>query len=214
MIARRKRTVAGNVKPAANAGLTLYATLDSLPSDWARLVLAEKEVDSARVRLLRPGEFDEDLATLNPGQSMPTLADREGVLTGAAVIAEYLDERYPHPKLMPPAPAERARIRMALRHIEQEILPLTIEATTADRKSRGKLAAALHELVQTGARRYGSHGWYLGLEFNLVDCLIAVMLLRVQPAELASSPVLAQYAQRLAARPAFRACFEARVIKP
>lgn len=210
MIARRKRTVVGNVKPAANAGLTLYATVDSLTSDWARLVLAEKEVDSARVRLLRAGEFDEDLATLNPGQSMPTLADREGVLTGASVIAEYLDERYPHPKLMPVSPAERARIRMALRHIEQELFPPLLESTPLDKKARARLAAALQELIQSGARRYGNHGWYLGLEFNLVDCAIAVMLLRLQPAELASSPAVAQYAQRVAARPAFRACFEAR----
>jgi RNA polymerase-associated protein len=139
---------------------------------------------------------------------MPTLADREGVLTGAAVIAEYLDERYPHPKLMPVSPAERARIRMALRHIEQEILPLISETATPDRRQRSKLVAALQELLQSGARRYGSHGWYLGLEFNLVDCLIAVMLLRLQAAELASSPVVAQYAQRVAGRPAFRACFE------
>ncbi len=211
MIARRKRTVVGNVKPAPNAGLTLYATVDSLPSDWARLVLAEKEVDSARVRLLRPGEFDEDLATLNPGQAMPTLADREGVLTGAAVIVEYLDERYPHPKLMPVAPAERARIRMALRHVEQELFPPLIESTP-DSKARSKLVAALHEFIQSGARRYGNHGWYLGLEFNLVDCAIAVMLLRLKPAELASSPVVAQYAQKVAARPAFRACFEAKSV--
>lgn len=211
MIARRKRTAVGIVKPAPNAGLTLYATVDSIPSDWARLVLAEKEVDSARVRLLRPGEFDEDLATLNPGQSMPTLADREGVLTGAAVIAEYLDERYPHPKLMPVAPAERARIRMALRHVEQEIFPLA-EPPSPDRKGRAKLAAALQELIQSGARRYGSHGWYLGLEFNLVDCAIAVLLLRLSPAELASSPAVAQYAERVAARPAFRACFEAKSV--
>ena len=210
MIARRKRTVVGTVKPAPNAGLTLYAAVDAVPSDWTRLVLAEKEVDSARVRLLRSGEFDEDLATLNPAQTLPTLADREGVLIGAGIIAEYLDERYPHPKLMPVAPAERARVRMALRHIEQELFPLLADPTAVDRKIRGKLVAAVREHIEAGTRRSGAHSWYLGLEFNLADCALAVLLLRLTPAELASSPIVAQYAQRLAVRPAFRACFEAR----
>ena len=93
------------IKPAANAGLTLYVSPDSLHGDWARLVLAEKDVDTAVIKVITPGKVDEDFLILNPAQSLPTLADREGVISSARVIVEYLDERYPHPPLMPQEPA-------------------------------------------------------------------------------------------------------------
>jgi RNA polymerase-associated protein len=202
----RRRPAVGTVKPAPNAGLTLYAANDAVASDWVRLVLAEKEVDSARVRLLASGQFDEDLATLNPAQTLPTLADREGVLFGAAVIAEYLDERYPHPKLMPPAPAERARVRMALLHIERELFPL-VAAAREGKAARNQLSRALRENLEAGARHSGARAWFLGFDYNLADCAWAVLLRRLQPADLTASPGVAQYAQRLFARPAFQRCF-------
>jgi RNA polymerase-associated protein len=189
--------------------LTLYAAANSVESDWARLVLAEKEVDAARVTLVVPGKLDEDLAILNPSQSLPTLADREGVLVGAWVIAEYLDERYPHPKLMPPAPAERARLRMALRHIESDFFPLAAAGASAAeaRAAAQALRKALTETLDTAARHSGSRGWFLGFDYNLADCAWAVLLRRLPREALSARPGMAQYAARLFARPAFRQCF-------
>lgn len=202
---RRTRTATAPVKPAANAGLTLYAAPGKVACDWVRLVLAEKEVEGARLRLLAPGQIDEDLVTLNPALSLPTLADREGVLAGAAVIAEYLDERYPHPKLMPPAPAERARLRMALRHIEQEIFPL---CDSDERNARTALRRAVRDGLEPAARHFGARAWFLGYDYNLVDCAWACVLMRLTQAELHASAPVEHYAQRLFARRAFRGCFD------
>ncbi len=209
MAARRSRDSDRPVKPAANAGLTLYVAANSVESDWVRLVLAEKEVDAARVTLVAPGRLDEDLAILNPSQSLPTLADREGVLVGAWIIAEYIDERYPHPKLTPPAPAQRARLRMALRQIENVFFPLAIaDGTPAEvRAATQALQKALAETLDSAARHFGARGWFLGFDYNLVDCAWAVLLRRLPRTALSARPALAQYAQRLFARPAFRKCF-------
>ena len=196
-----------SVKPAANAGLTLYAASDSVESDWARLVLAEKEVEDARVALIRPGQLDEDLAVLNPSQSLPTLVDREGVLTGGWVIAEYLDERYPQPRLTPTAPAERARLRMALRHIERDLFPLAERSRMATRAGADILQKTLVDVLGTAVRHIGAKGWFLGFDYNLVDCACAVLLRRLSRGALSTQPALAQYAQRLFARNAFRTSF-------
>ena len=88
-------------KPAPRAGVTLFCERDSLQSHWARLVLAEKEVEGARIEWTNPGKPSEDLLVLNPQLTLPTLTDRDVAIHPARVIVEYLDERYPHPRLMP-----------------------------------------------------------------------------------------------------------------
>src|SRR5688500_17441481 len=94
-----------DTKPAPRAGVTLFCGRDHLPSLWTRMVLAEKEVAGARIEWIKPGQPNHDLLVLNPAQILPTLADRDTVIYPAQVIAEYLDERYPHPRLLPLDPA-------------------------------------------------------------------------------------------------------------
>ena len=86
----RHKAAQSTIKPAPNAGLMLFVADDSLPCDWARLVLAEKDVDSAQVQAIRPGSaVNEDFLVLNPSQSLPTLADREGVIIAHAVPPQH-----------------------------------------------------------------------------------------------------------------------------
>ena len=197
--------------PAANAGLTLYVAADSLHGDWARLVLSEKDVDNAAVRTLVPGKVDEDFLVLNPAQTLPTIADREGVISGARVIVEYLDERYPHPPLMPLSPAGRARVRMNVQRIEDELFPLAI----AMAGSGPDAAAARRQLgdgLKAGARYFPARGHVLGADYSLADTAWAVLLRRVQLAGLALPPEAASvdaYAARLFARPGYQRCFPA-----
>lgn len=195
--------------PAANAGLTLYVGPDSLHGDWTRLVLAEKDVDSAAVRVITPGKVDEDFLILNPAQTLPTIADREGVISGARVIVEYLDERYPHPPLMPLSPAGRARVRMSVQRIEEELFPLAIAmaGTGAEANAARK---QLTEGLKAGARFFPARGHVLGADYLLADTAWAVLLRRVQMAGLALPPEAASvgaYAARLFARPGFQRCF-------
>jgi RNA polymerase-associated protein len=200
----RRRTAASTVKPALNAGLTLYVG-DRVENDWIRLMLTEKEIEGARVTRIVPGKLNEDFALLNPTLSVPTLADREGVLSNASIIAEYLDERYPHPRLMPASPSERARMRLALIHICAETFPLV--PPLPGQPFPTALRKLLVETLEPAAHQIGTKRWFMGFDFNLVDCAWAVILRRARPEELKDLPATKAYAQRLAARPAFRRCF-------
>ncbi|WP_051748180.1 glutathione S-transferase N-terminal domain-containing protein [Nevskia soli] len=207
----RHKTAQSTIKPAPNAGLMLFIAEDSLSCDWARLVLAEKDVDSAQIQTIRSGSaINEDFLVLNPSQSLPTLADREGVITGARVIVEYLDERYPHPPLMPLSPAARARVRMALQGLEHELLP-RIEALPAV-GARGAAAARgeLLERLLAGGRHFAAQGYILGRDYTLVDSGWAVLLRRLGQLAIelpAQAEPLRRYAARLFARPAYQRCF-------
>lgn len=208
-IRTRTRSVAPAIKPAPNVGLSLFVSADSLPSDWARLVLAEKDVDGTAVQFIKPGEVNEDFIVLNPAQTLPTLADREGVIQTARVIVEYLDERYPHPSMMPQEPAGRARVRMTLHRIEHELFPLAsalghggAEATAAKR--------SLIDGLRSGARFFPSRGYFLGPEYTLADSAWAVLLRRLHTAGVTLPPEAASvraYGERLFARPGFQRCF-------
>src|SRR5579872_5132516 len=98
-------------------------TLFSAPNDpWShrtRIVLAEKGI-GIEVVSVEPGKFPEDLIDLNPYHSVPTLVDRDLVLYDSRVIMEYLDERFPHPPLMPIDPVTRAQFRVALYRVERD----------------------------------------------------------------------------------------------
>lgn len=204
----RTKPVINLLKPAPNVGLTLFVAADSLHSDWARLVLAEKDIDSAALQIIKPGEVNEDFLVLNPAQTLPTLADREGVIQTARVIVEYLDERYPHPSMMPQEPAGRARVRMTLHRIEHELFPLAVklgsggaEATAAKR--------ALLEGLRNGARFFPARGHFLGSDYTLADTAWAVLLRRlyVSGVALPEASSVRAYGDRLFARPAFQRCF-------
>lgn len=196
-------------KPANRAGLTLFCTRSGLGCLWTRIVLAEKDVDSARLEWVLPGRMNQDLLVLNPALDLPTLADRDTVIHPAAVIAEYLDERYPHPKLMPPDPAARARVRMALLRFEHDLFPWAEKALADKGTAEGKQARqALSDALAASQRMFPARGWFLGLEYNLADCAWAALFAQLPQLGLklgGDTHTLVKYAERLLARPAVRA---------
>jgi RNA polymerase-associated protein len=194
-------------KPAPRAGLTLFCAKDSLPCLWARIVLAEKDVDSARVEWVNPGKPNHDLLVLNPSLQLPTLADRDTVIHPAQVIVEYLDERYPHPKLSPPDPAARARLRMSLMRFEQDLFPLA-RRSIHEKGPEGKAARqSLADAISTSQRMFPARGWFLGLEYNLADCAWAALFSQLAQTGIKLSgdtAPLQRYAERLLSRPSVR----------
>ncbi|MBV8063059.1 MAG: glutathione S-transferase N-terminal domain-containing protein [Nevskia sp.] len=188
----------------------LFVAPHNVAGDWARLVLAEKDVDAARVQIIRPGAINEDFVVLNPAQSLPTLADREGVISGARTIVEYLDERYPHPPLMPLSPAARARVRMALQGLEHELFP-RLEALEAAARGQGAAREELLRHLQAGGRHFAAQGYILGREYTLADSGWSALLHQLGHLGIelpAQAEPLRRYAARLAARPAWKKCFE------
>ena len=99
--------------------MTLFSRPTCPYSHRVRIVLAEKNINVEIVDIDGPN-LPEDLIDLNPYNSVPTLVDRDLVLYDSRVVVEYLDERFPHPPLMPVDPVTRAQFRLALYRIERD----------------------------------------------------------------------------------------------
>src|SRR3990167_1346390 len=112
--------------------MTLYSGSTDIPSHRARIVLAEKGVSYEVINVEARGK-SEDLLELNPYGTVPTLIDRELALYEPNIITEYLDERFPHPPLMPVYPVARAKARLIIYRFEREWGPLIarLEASKA-----------------------------------------------------------------------------------
>lgn len=192
-------------KPAPRAGLTLFCAQDSVGSLWARIVISEKDVDGARIEWITPGRPNHDFLVLNPAQTLPTLADRDTVIHPAHVIAEYLDERYPHPRLLPPDPATRARLRMAMMRFGQDLFPATEAALRGKGADARAARKTLADALLQNARLFPARGWFLGTEFSLADCGWAALFWQARPLELkftGEAQNMIKYAERLFSRPA------------
>ena len=157
--------------------LTLYTTADDIQCHRARLVLAAKGVTYERV-LVDPARPPQDLIDLNPYASTPTLIDRDLTLFDTAVVCEYIDERYPHPPLMPIDPQSRARLRVATVRIEKDWLP---EVDTI--RAGGRLADAarkrLREQLLSTVPLFKASKFFLNPEMSLADCLVAPVVWRL-----------------------------------
>jgi RNA polymerase-associated protein len=189
------------------AGLTLYSHVNDWACHWVRMVVAEKDIDGLRIEYMKPGVASEDLLVLNPSQSLPTLADREVVLSDAQIMIEYLDERYPHPPMMPVEPAARARLRSALLHMRQDLFPLTVVIRKGPAASAQKARKLLIDSLPAVGALITTRGHFLTGELNSADCAWATLLWRLPSLGIKLAPehkVLQKYAEKLFARPAFK----------
>ena len=184
--------------------LTLYTAPDDIQCHRARLVLAAKGVAYER-EPVNPDKPPADLGDLNPYGTLPTLVDRDLVLYDTAVVCEYLDERYPHPPLMPVDPLARARLRLACVRIERDWMPLiaTIRAGGRPAETGRK---RLREALLAAVPLFKASKFFLNPEISLADCLVAPILWRlpVLGVQLAreAKPVL-DYSERMFASQGF-----------
>jgi RNA polymerase-associated protein len=167
--------------------------------------LAEKGInfEGVDVDLSHPPE---DLMELNPYGSVPTLVDRDLVLYDAQVIMEYLDERFPHPPLMPVDPVSRAQSRMTLHRIQRDWDSLVGKLTKG--RDKEKVAKELCDSLTVIAPIFEQKQYFMSDELSLLDCAIAPILWRL-PAygvKLPNSAKLVEaYADRLFALDSFQA---------
>jgi RNA polymerase-associated protein len=187
-------------------------TLFSRPADpWShrtRLVLAEKSINIDIVDV-EEGNLPEDLLDLNPYNSVPTLVDRDLVLYDSRVIIEYLDERFPHPPLMPVDPVTRAHFRLALFRIEKDWYPLAEQIYEGnDRKPIARAIKALEESILSSVEIFAAKRFFLSDEFSLVDCTIAPILWRLPLFNIQLPPhakPIQRYMDDVFSRPSFQA---------
>src|SRR5476651_2436052 len=171
------------------------------------LFSAPDEPQSHRVRVV-PGRYPEDLLDLNPYRSLPTLVDRDLVLYDSRVIIDYLDERFPHPPLMPIDPITRAQFRVALYRLERDWYGLAREIE-ADPSSKGAAQSrkVLTEAISASADVFKAKPFFLSDEFSLVDASIAPILWRLPSFGIelpAQAQPIVRYMNTIFARPAFR----------
>ena len=159
--------------------MNLYTTASSIECHRTRIVLNEKDIVH-EVILVDPKKLPEDLLDLNPYGSVPTLVDRELVLYNSRVIMEYLEERFPHPPLMPVGPVLRAQTRLALFQVEHDWYPLVDIIETKGEKAVAKAKKDLAESIASVAEIFSAMPFFLSEDYSLVDASVAPILWRLR----------------------------------
>ena len=159
--------------------MALYSSEKSLDCHRVRFVLAEKGINVEIVNISEDESAAADLAELNPYNEAPTLVDRDLVLYDASVINDYLDERYPHPPLMPVHPVSRAQLRLVHHRILKDWYSLarTIEASSG--KKADQAAKQLKEGIIAANELFQMSEYVLSDELSLVDCTLGPLLWRL-----------------------------------
>ena len=165
---------------AKHSSMVFYSDGNDHYSQRVRLVLAEKGV-AVEIVDVEKGNMPEDLADLNPYNSLPTLVDRDLVLYESSVIMEYLDERFPHPPLLPVYPVARAQSRLFMYRIQRDWCGY-VDTIVAGRSKDTVIERARKELRESLiaiAPIFGEKAFFMSEEFTLVDCCLGPILWRL-----------------------------------
>ena len=183
--------------------MTLYVGND-IYSQRLHITLAEKAI-TADIIQVNENNVDASLLEISPDGKLPLLIDRDLVLDIASVMTEYLDERFPHPPLLPVYPVARAKSRLLIGKIEQTWFPL-MEALLEE-ESDEKLNELMNQILQL-TPLLEDNTFFLSSEFSLVDCAVAPILWRLQQMGVnfsQYSKLLQAYADNVFARDSFQA---------
>lgn len=158
---------------------TLFSHKTDIYSHQVRIVLAEKGV-AYEIENIDPNVISEDLIELNPRGTVPTLVDRDLVLSNARIIMEYLDERFPHPPLMPVYPVLRAQCRLNMHRIQNDWYSLMdiIDRNPTSPEAPKALKQLRDEILALGPV-FADTQYFLSDDFSLVDCYVAPLLWRL-----------------------------------
>jgi len=179
-------------------------------SQRVRMVLAEKGV-AVEIINVEKNQYPEDLIALNPYNSLPTLVDRDLVLYETMIMMEYLDERFPHPPLLPVYPVARAQSRLFAHRIQKDWCGL-VDTIVAGRSKETVIEKARKELREgliTIAPIFTEKEFFMSDEFTLVDCCFAPILWRLPVLGISLPPKsakpLTDYMNRMFRRESFQA---------
>lgn len=185
--------------------MTLYSGSTDPYSHRCRIVLFEKDMDFEVIDVDMHNK-PEEIASISPTGKMPVLVERDLVLTESNIINEYIDERFPHPQLMPPDPVMRARARLVLFNFERDLYThvdtLEHSLSKASDKARQEIRDNLSQLSPILSKQK----YLMNDEFSMLDVAIAPLLWRLEHYGIElpkmAAPVL-KYRERLFTRPAF-----------
>jgi len=187
--------------------MSLYSGAKDMKSHQVRIVLAEKGVN-VEIKQVDPDNLPESLIEVNSYNSVPTLVDRDLVLYKADIVMEYLDERFPHPPLMPVYPVARAQSRLWMHRIKKDWYSL-VELIQLDGSKSDAARKQLTEELTAIAPIFGEKPYFMSDDFSIVDCCLAPLLWRLPELDIEivgnSSKELRLYMQRVFERESFQA---------
>ncbi len=185
--------------------MTLYSTITCPFSHRCRIVLHEKDMDF-QVIDVDPNNKPEDIAVMSPYGRAPILVERDLVLYESNIINEYIDDRFPHPQLMPADPVMRARARLFLYRFEQELFCYIDDVESKDQKVADKARAIISDNLTVITPIFEKQKYILGDDYSMLDVAIVPLLWRLEyyginlPKK--AAPLL-KYSERLFSRPLF-----------
>lgn len=192
--------------PAARKPImTLYSGTNDPYSHRTRIVLFEKDIECQIIEV-DLNKKPRELGDLNPYNQVPTMVDRDLVLHESNIINEYLDERLPHPPLMPVDPVSRARARLMLVRFDRDWYSLIHDITGGDKKAATRARHALRDGLTVISPIFKEQSFALGEEFSLVDCSLAPILWRLDKWDVElprQAKSIIEYGERIFARKSF-----------
>tara|TARA_Y200000002_G_scaffold289062_1_gene243191 strand:- start:643 stop:1260 length:618 start_codon:yes stop_codon:yes gene_type:complete len=186
------------------SAILLFSLPNCLDSHRTRIVIKEKEI-SAEVHEVDTNNIPDEIKVISPYDQYPSLVDRELILQNSRVIIEYLDERFPHPPLLPVDPISRAKFRLALNEIEQHWYPKYTELykdEVLDVKFIDEIKDYLLEIAPMI-----QDSFFMSDDFGLVDCSLAPLLWRLKSLDFdlaSNNKIIGEYSERIFDREAFQ----------
>lgn len=159
--------------------MAVYSSETGLDSHRVRFVLAEKGINVEIINVSQDESAAADLAELNPYNQAPTLVDRDLVLYNADVINDYLDERYPHPPLMPVDPVSRAQLRLLHHRILHDWFSLVYKIEASTGKIAEQAARQLKESLIAANDLFKVQTYLFSDELTLIDCMLGPLMWRL-----------------------------------
>lgn len=186
--------------------MVLYSDTISPIGHGVRIVLAEKDIN-VEINYVTDEQRPEELNDLNPYNAVLTLIDRDLVLYDAQIIMEYLDERFPHPPLMPVDPCSRAGNRQLRFRVIKDLYSLLENIEGEDEIAAANARKNMRDNLTAIAPAFAQKRYFMSDDYSLIDCLLAPLLWRIDHYSIklpGSAKLLTQYAESLFEREAFK----------
>ena len=186
--------------------MVLYSDTTGPIGHCVRIVLAEKDIN-VEINYIEGDERPEELAELNPYHSVLTLIDRELVLYDEQIIMEYLDERFPHPPLMPVDPVARANNRQLRYRVMRDLYSLVDALAGENEIAAANARKELRDNLTAIAPAFAQKPYFMSDEYSLVDCCMAPLLWRLEHYGVklpSSAKIINEYSKRLFERHTFK----------
>ena len=193
--------------------MILYSDRDDHYSQRVRIVLAEKDI-AAEINEAKPEETPDEILSISPYHKLPILVDRDLAIHDPSVMMEYLDERFPHPPLLPVYPVSRAQFRLILQRIEKdwaENLDI-LENANSSKPQISKARNDLQKNISNSLAMFDNKKFFRNDEFSVLDAVIIPILLRLDhhqikiPNNKASKPLF-HYIERMQDLPSVKESF-------